>query len=62
MLLVPLQDVRERAAWKLASDHAIGNGDGDFILAIDGMEMGWVMVSIQNCDGNSKEAADDWHD
>ena len=61
MLLVPLQDVRERPSWELARNNAIGNGDCDFIVAIDSMEMRWFMISIQNRNGNPKEAADNWH-
>ena len=61
MLLIPLQDVRERSSWELASDNAISNADGDFIISIDGMKMGWIMISIQDGDGNRKEAADCLH-
>ncbi len=61
MLLIPLQDVRERSSWELASDNAISNVDGDFIISIDGMKMGWIMVAIEDGDGNPKETTDDWH-
>lgn len=61
MLLIPLQDVRERSSWELASDNAISNADGDFIISIDGMKMGWIMIPIQDGDGNPKEATDNWH-
>jgi hypothetical protein len=56
MLLIPLQDVRERSSWELVSDNAISNADGDFIISIDGMKMGWIMIPIQDGDGNRKEA------
>ena len=50
MHLVPLQDVRERSSRELASDNAISNADGNFIISIDGMEMGWIMVAIEEGD------------
>jgi hypothetical protein len=50
MHLVPLQDVRERSSRELASDNAISNADGNFIISIDGMEMGWIMVAIEDGD------------
>jgi hypothetical protein len=61
MLLVPLQNVRQGSSWDLAGDNAIGNGNRDFILTIDGMEAGWIMIPIQDGDGNPEEATDDWH-
>ncbi len=61
MLLIPLQHVSKRASWKLTCDDAISNGDCDFILTIDGMEVGWIMIPIQDGDGNPEEATDDWH-
>jgi hypothetical protein len=61
MLLVPLQDVRERSPWELASDNAIANRDRDFIVSVDGVKMRWVMISIQDSDSNPKEATDNWY-
>jgi hypothetical protein len=61
MLLIPLQDVRERSSRELASDNSISNADGDLIISIDGMKMGWIMIPIKDGDGNPKEATDNWH-
>lgn len=57
MLLTPFQCVREGSDWKLPFDHAIHYVDCDLMLAIDCMEICWIMISMQDSYRDPKKAA-----
>ena len=58
---VPIEYCRQRSSRKPSLDDAAVDFDGDFMLAILGMEMWRRMVAVIHPNDDTEESADFWH-
>ncbi len=58
----PLLYEGERAWRKVSCHDSSFNGDRDFELAVERMEMGGGVITVIHCDDDAKEATDLRHD
>ncbi len=61
MELKPLQHKALRSARKAPSHAAVSDADGDPFTAIGRVEVGRIMIAVENRNGDSEEPADDGH-
>ena len=61
VLPVPLKHQIQSAMRKSARDDAGGDSNRDFVLAILGVEVCWLVFTVVHVDHDSKEPANFWH-
>ena len=52
----PLEHEGLGAAWKLTRHLSVANGDRDLELSIGRVEMRWIVIAIENRDGDAEES------
>jgi hypothetical protein len=54
--LIPFQDMRQSASWKLSSDHAVLDSNRDLELTVESVEVGRLVFPVEHGDHDSEKA------